>query len=110
MHLFPNTELLIETEHLLSSTTYPSDGICRCAYCHEPVMPDMVDYKRMTFQTYRCSCPHAAEESQLKELLIDQLEQLQTMKNHMDFRIISTAIYNHEMKRLRQIYQPQTIT
>lgn len=106
MNLFPSVDQLIDTENLLSSTTYPVDRNYMCAYCNRIVRHGILDFRKSTYTIYRCECDHALEELEIKRGVISQLEELDRMIIHMDLKRISTALYRNEEKKLREKYKP----
>ncbi|ADO59974.1 hypothetical protein [Paenibacillus polymyxa] len=106
MNLFPDVEELIQTENLLSSTTYPHRKQTYCAYCGSQVIGDVTFRKKECFSINHCHCESAIEELKIKAQLIRKLEQLESMKQKMNLQRIGNALYEDGVERLRKKYHP----
>jgi hypothetical protein len=106
LNLFPDVNLLIQTENLLSSTTYPYQGKIYCAYCGSQVFEEIIFYKKDAFTIRRCVCDDALEEISIKSQVVHALEKLDTMKHKMDLDRIGNALFEDGVERLRKKYRP----
>ncbi|MBP1309230.1 hypothetical protein JOD82_002250 [Paenibacillus sp. 1182] len=106
MNLFPDVNELIESENLLSSTTYPHQHKTHCAYCGSQIIRDVTFRKKECFSIARCDCRDAIEEIKIKSQLIKMLEQLESMKQKMNLQRIGNALYEDGVERLQKKYHP----
>lgn len=106
MNLFPSVDLLIDTENLLSSTTYPIKRISHCVYCHRSVEAELLDFRKNSYTVHRCMCDHALDELEIKRKVVSHLEDLDRMTVYMDLNRVGTAMYHEKEKKLRDKYKP----